>query len=103
MDLSMLEVPASSTPTSSLDPITVFWQNYKQGQGKVTIVAGDAAWSYSFWAMPEDTIQTFFAKAGIDYLVNKLGNSIYMKKNSRPYLWRVVEAIKNEMTVRRIS
>ncbi len=98
-DLSVLEVPGHDDGISYLDPVTVFWENWKLGQGRVTLVAYDGVWSCGFWAMGERTIQTFFYDASVDYLVNKLGISPFLKytKQHKTYLGRVILSIKKEI------
>jgi hypothetical protein len=90
-------------PGSGLDPITVFWQSFKPGQGIVTITCSGSAWTAGFWAMPEDTIQKFFNSAGVGYLTNKLTpthlsfNQTQTKRQD-DLVGRIVKTIKEEMS-----
>lgn len=64
-----------------LDPINVFFEDYGEHRGKVTIeVCGDS-WSY-FWSnTARPTIKDFFLGAGTDYLVRKLKIGIDSTEN----------------------
>ena len=82
-----------------LDGITVYWQNYEPGKGMVTIVCYGCAWNSYFGAMPENTIQEFFAKADVSYLVGRLGSTQFLKTNTThlKYLARIIEAVKEAL------
>lgn len=83
----------------NLDQITVYWHNYEPGKGMVTIVCFAAAWNCYFGGMSDDTIEQFFASAGVDYLTNKLIDRQWQKplKRHEQYLARIITAIKKEL------
>jgi len=82
-----------------MDAITTYFTDYELGRGMVTLVCYGNAWSSYFGAMGGNTIQEFFEKAGMDYLVNKLGNAQTLKqrKCDHNYLLRVIHAVKREL------
>ena len=86
--------------TEKLDRITVYWHDYSDLQGMVTIVCFGSSWTAYFGSMPADDIQGFFAMANTDYLVAKLLDCKWQKEQPRhkKYLARVVTAIKAHMT-----
>jgi len=84
-------------PIDNLDQITVYFQDYELGKGKVTLECWGGAWSSYFGAMGSKTIQQFFLSCGPDYLVNKLSGAQSLKqtKTAQKYLRRVVEAAQS--------
>ncbi|MGQ5522663.1 hypothetical protein ACUHMQ_05300 [Chitinimonas sp. PSY-7] len=56
-----------------LDPITVYIENYKPGQGKITIECSGDAWSSSWGAMGGNrNLEQFFLGCGCHYLARNL-------------------------------
>lgn len=56
-----------------LDPISVTLQDFGEGQGKITIDVWGEAWSCYWGAMgKQHTISSFFQKASVGYLADKL-------------------------------
>jgi len=92
----MLVTAVEIRDVPSLDPILVYWNNCEPSQGYVTLVCWGCAWSCYFRAMSGKTIREFFAYADTPYLVNKLGNTQFLKqtKQHEKYLTRIVEAVK---------
>ena len=98
--MNEVQVEGMYIPESAgLDGITVFWQNYEPGRGAVTLTVWGSAWTCSFGAMSGETIQEFFAKADVSYLVNKLGITPRLKQSKREevYLGRIVTAVKKSL------
>lgn len=61
----------------TLDPITVFAEDYGPGQGKITITCFGEAWSHYWSHMGEKTkLAEFFRKCDEDYLAGKLKTGI---------------------------
>jgi len=87
------------TGVAALDPIQVYWRNLELGQGHVTIVCWDCAWSAYFGAMGHRTIQQFFAEVDIDYLVVKLGVTQLLRPSKKQTKWlrRIIDAIKEAL------
>jgi hypothetical protein len=57
-----------------LDPVTVFLENWSEGQGRITIVCYGKSWT-SFWgAMGSMTIEQFFSTSDVDYLAKNLSS-----------------------------
>jgi hypothetical protein len=94
----MLEMISTETikGDASLDTITVYWHDYKPGQGMVTLVCWGCAWTAFFGAMSGETIREFFSRADVGYLVTKLGITQFLKqtKTHEKYLGRIVSAVK---------
>lgn len=56
-----------------LDPISVTLQDFGEGQGKIAIDVWGEAWACYWGAMgKQNTISSFFQKASVDYLADKL-------------------------------
>ena len=83
----------------SLDPITVFWQNFGPGKGRVTIECYGSAWSCYFGAMRGCTIQQFFGDCDRGYLFNKMGYTQWLKqtKSHEKYLKQIIEAVQQSL------
>jgi hypothetical protein len=82
-----------------LDTITVFWQNFELGKGRVVIECWGCAWASYFGGMGNKTIQQFFSMASNGYLVNKLGFTQWLKRSKRheAYLGTIIGAIQAEL------
>lgn len=89
MTVDVHVVPA----VDSLDAITVFFQDFEEGRGRVVVECYGLAWAAYFGAMGAYTIRAFVTKAGTDYLVNKLSRPKQTKAEEK-YLRRVVDALK---------
>jgi hypothetical protein len=85
---------AGATP--SRDAIEVVWRNYVPGKGRVTIICYGCAWTSYFNAMSGLSIQEFFARCDVGYLVNKLGTepSLKVGKLHDDYLGRIIKAVQ---------
>jgi hypothetical protein len=90
-DIEVMRIPESE----GLDPVTVTWENFELGKGRVTIVCG-SAWTHYWNAMGDYIVQDFFASCGNDYLTGKLGCA------NDSYLLRICKAIKAELKKRRV-
>lgn len=93
----MTQVHITEIPEANgLDHIVVYWHDVAPGKGHVTIVCYGAAWTAYFGAMDGRTIRKFFAEAGVDYLVTKLGITEWLKSSRKHenYVTRIVSAIK---------
>lgn len=94
------QIEAVTIPAEgSLDIITVFWQDFGVGQGNVTIICWGAAWTCYFGGMGGNTIREFFSNADVGYLVNKLGNTQWLKASKKhdAYLGRLIVAVKQSL------
>lgn len=86
--------------TGTVDPVTVFWQNFSPGKGSVTITCYGDAWTAYFGAMGGSTIQKFVVEsASVEYLANKLTpNHVRLNqtqtKRQDEYLGRILRVIK---------
>lgn len=85
--------------TGPLDPIHVYWVNLEPGAGYVTITCYGDSWTQYFGAMSGQTIQQFFARADVAYLVNALGIKPLLKQSPRytMHLTRIVQAVKDAL------
>ncbi len=80
--------------TEALDPIHVYWTDFNQHAGMVTIVCWGTARSAYFNAMGGDrTIRQFFSRCDVDYLTTKLST----KKGEYRQWVRIVEAVKRSL------
>src|SRR5271170_1478105 len=90
-------------PTApSLDEITIFFQDFDIGKGRVVVECYGEAWSAYFGAMGSMTIRQFVQTAGPDYLTNKLSRP-KQTKTTEKYLRRIVEAIKADLSPREVD
>ena len=62
------------TDIDSLDPVSVFLEDFGVGQGRVTIECFGDAWSYYWGAMGDSNLIEFLKDANADYISNKLFN-----------------------------
>lgn len=60
------------TGIENLDPVSVFLEDYKLGQGKLTVECFGDAWSHYWGAMADRNLVVFIAQAGADYITGKL-------------------------------
>lgn len=86
--------------SEKLDPINVYWEDFGDGRGQVTITCYGEAWTAYWGAMPEPTVREFFLKADDDYIANRLQGSQFQKctQGHLTYLKRIVRAIKAELS-----
>jgi hypothetical protein len=78
------------------DPITVFFQDFEPGKGRMVMECYGQAWASYWGAMGNHTVRDFVKTAGPDYLVNKLSRPKQTKTEEK-YLRRLVEAIKGDL------
>jgi hypothetical protein len=57
-----------------LDPITVIYEDYELGKGKIIIESGCDTWAHYWGAMGERRLAEFFCKCSADYIAHKLSN-----------------------------
>jgi hypothetical protein len=97
--VSVEAVRIANIDSIGLDPICVFWQDVGPGQGYCTITCYGAAWTVYFGGMNGRTIRQFFAEAGTDYLVTKMGITPHLKQTKRDnaYLTRIINAVKQSL------
>lgn len=75
----------------SLDPITVYIEDYAPGSGRITIASWDGTWSNHWGSMGEQyNIQSFIMKCSNDYLAGKFLNG----KTHEPSLEATVKKAK---------
>lgn len=87
------------TGADRLDPISVTLQDFGPGQGKITIDVWGEAWACYWGAMGEKkTISSFFQKASIGYLAEKLAPGLSQSRFSGEKLRR---AAKKEILLAR--
>ena len=55
-----------------LAPIGVILEDYRPGQGRITITYSDSAWTKFLLDLGEMTVKEYFCSAGNNYLANKL-------------------------------
>lgn len=62
------------TEIERFDPIAIYLEDFKTGQGKITITCYGKSWTSYWGAMGNRTISTFFKSCGNDYLAKKLSS-----------------------------
>ena len=92
LDVNAIEICGSE----NLDPIKVYWEDFGERRGQVTITCWGEAWTAYWGAMPELTIREFFLKADVDYIANRLQGAQFQKHTAghMTYLKRIVRAVK---------
>ena len=87
------------TGAPALDTINVYWEDFGERRGQVTITCWGEAWTCYWGSMPENTVREFFLKANDEYIANRLQGSQFQKRTARhtTYLKRIVRAIKAEL------
>lgn len=83
-----------------LDPIDVYWEDFGEQRGRVTITCWGEAWTAYWGAMGEATIREFFLRADDDYIARRLQGAQFQKHTAGhlTYLKRIVRAIKQELS-----
>lgn len=86
-------------PEGKLDQITVFWLDFGNFKGSVTIICYGCAWTAYFGGMPAESIREFFQAADTGYLCSKLGITPLLKQRAKDlaYLGRIIEVVKLEL------
>ena len=105
-ELSVLQVPArrydAAAGLNDLDPVTVFFEDFGNARGQMTVVCWGRAWTHYWGNMGDKTVREFVLKASIGYLVGKLMLPYdVMLKRAEPreekWLTQIVEAIKDQL------
>lgn len=63
---------AKNSDGFTLDPISLYLEDFGQGRGKLTVGCWDTTWSYFWGAMGNRTLEEFILKTNNSYLANKL-------------------------------
>lgn len=66
----------------SLDPVTILVNNLGEGQAEVTIKCYDKSWT-SYWGSMGGTVEDFFSRVNIDYLVNCFDRGIRSESDEK--------------------
>ncbi len=82
-----------------LDQISVYFENFEKGAGKVIIHCYDMAWTAYWGAMGDKSIQQFFVGCDVGYLTDRLtsGQFYSRAKYHDDYMVRIVTAIQVHM------
>jgi hypothetical protein len=78
------------------DPITVFFQDFELGKGRVVFECYGQAWAAYWGAMGEKTVREFVKSTSVDYLENKFSPP-KQTKSELLYLRRLITAIKDSL------
>ena len=78
------------------DPITIFFQDFEPGKGRMVMECYGQAWAAYWGAMSGQTIREFVRTSGADYIANKLARQKQTKAEG-VYLRRLVDAIKESL------
>lgn len=82
---------------SSLDPVTVYFQNFTPGKGRVTLECYCISWSCYFGAMGNgQTMEDFFREASEEYLTHKLSRQRDLERDKK-HLRKMVNVVKAEL------
>jgi len=87
--IDVLRIPRSAT----LDPVIVYFDDYRPGQGRVTIACYGDAWTAAWGAMGDRTVREFVAQANPGYLSGALLSLSGARKHHREYTERVAAAV----------
>jgi hypothetical protein len=85
-----------------LDPITVIFQNFGPGEGRIFIQCYDKVWSSYWGSMSGKTVQEFVAGSGVDYIVNNLVSHalpVRQRKAEVAYVMRIVTAVQAALSL----
>lgn len=106
-ELRVLEIPGRSYSAESglvdLDPLTVFLEDFRPGQGQLTVVCWGRAWTHYWGAMGEGyDLAKFISKASTGYIVGKLmlPRDVMLQRAERreeKWLTQIVDAIKSKL------
>ncbi len=83
-----------------LDSVTVIFQNFKPGEGRIIIQCFDKVWTSYWGGMSGKTVQKFVSDAGADYIVNNLVSHNQPKRQRNAevaYVTRIVTAIQGAL------
>lgn len=80
-----------------LDPIIVYFEDVSKGQGRVTLICYDMAWTGYWAAIGDRTIKQFFLDGGADYLAGNItsGRQYKQDKQSQAYVLKVINAAQS--------
>lgn len=65
------------TGATSLDPITVFLEDFEPGKGKITVSCWGKSWTGSWGAMSGRTVSTFFCDCDAGYIIGYFAPQLY--------------------------
>jgi len=97
------------TGIKNLDPVTIFLENFKSGEGEITIKCYGEGWSAYWGGMGDRTIEKFFCDVNNDYIIGKLDGGLsriiyenYDDEKGTPnykyqYLSKIVDAVKDAL------
>jgi hypothetical protein len=86
------------TDLDRLDPITVIFQNFEPGQGRLIIQCYDKVWTSYWGGMGGKTVQEFISRDDPAYYVNCLVSHNQPQKQRREevaYVTRIVAAVQS--------
>ncbi|NWO11772.1 hypothetical protein HLV40_15380 [Chromohalobacter salexigens] len=75
----------------TLDPISIYLEDYGQGKGKLTVGCWDATWSYYWGAMGDRSLVEFIIGTNNGYLANKL------KRDGEKFSELDIEALEDQV------
>lgn len=96
-----MKIEKSNTDTmlisdiDALDPVTVFFEDYGENRGRLSIVCYGKAWT-AYWGSMGSSLKEFVRDMNYDYIAGKLYD------NSNPcdnwiYLCRIVKAVQEAL------
>lgn len=86
----------------ALDPVTVFFEDFGDNMGRVTVVCYGECWTAFFGSMGRETIRDFVKTSPASYLADKLmpcPGKMKVKefKTQASYVRRIVDAVQSAL------
>jgi hypothetical protein len=104
--LTVLNVPRQTFEQGAkemeLDPLTVFFEDFGDARGQMTVVCWGRAWTHYWGNFGSGTVRDFVLRASTGYMVGKLmlTRDVLLKRaepREEKWLTQIVEAIKKEL------
>ena len=82
-----------------LDPVTIFIQDHKPGEGSLTVTCAGSAWTAWWGGMgPQISVRRFVSQVGTDYLAGCLvrGDVFHARLNKKQelYLHEIIQEVQ---------
>tara|TARA_R110000868_G_scaffold44607_2_gene148850 strand:+ start:3539 stop:3859 length:321 start_codon:yes stop_codon:yes gene_type:complete len=100
MTITMIQATVMKIDDPGIDQIIAYWVDVEPGKGYVTLTCYGAAWTAYFGAMGGYTIQGFFERVDVGYMVTKMAApSLKQGKRHDAYLERIVTTVQKALLI----